>query len=60
MRSTPRVSSSKPVVVVLSEFGRAFREYGDHGTDHGHGTVYWVLGGAIAGRLVPLPLGPVE
>lgn len=37
------------VVVVLSEFGRTFRENGDHGTDHGHGTVYWVLGGAIDG-----------
>jgi len=37
------------VVVVLSEFGRTFRENGDRGTDHGHGTVYWVLGGAIQG-----------
>jgi uncharacterized protein (DUF1501 family) len=37
------------VVVVLSEFGRTFRENGDHGTDHGHGTVYWVLGGAVQG-----------
>ena len=37
------------VVVVLSEFGRTFRENGDRGTDHGHGTVYWVLGGAIRG-----------
>jgi uncharacterized protein (DUF1501 family) len=37
------------VVVVLSEFGRTFRENGDRGTDHGHGTVYWVLGGAING-----------
>ena len=37
------------VVVVLSEFGRTFRENGNRGTDHGHGTVYWVLGGGIAG-----------
>jgi uncharacterized protein (DUF1501 family) len=37
------------VVVVLSEFGRTFRENGDHGTDHGHGSVIWVLGGGIAG-----------
>src|SRR3984885_8229881 len=37
------------VVVVLSEFGRTFRENGDRGTDHGHGTVYWVLGGAVKG-----------
>jgi hypothetical protein len=37
------------VVVVLSEFGRTFRENGTHGTDHGHGSVHWVLGGAIQG-----------
>jgi len=45
------------IVIVVSEFGRTFRENGDHGTDHGHGSVYWVLGGgvrggAIAGRQV--------
>jgi uncharacterized protein (DUF1501 family) len=40
------------VVVVLSEFGRTFRENGDHGTDHGHGTVYWVLGGSISGARI--------
>ena len=40
-------------VVVLSEFGRTFRENGDRGTDHGHGTVYWTLGGAVqGGRIV--------
>lgn len=37
------------VVVVVSEFGRTFRENGSRGTDHGHGSVYWVLGGAVAG-----------
>ncbi|PRC94536.1 DUF1501 domain-containing protein [Solimicrobium silvestre] len=36
-------------VVVISEFGRTFRENGNRGTDHGHGTVYWVLGGAVHG-----------
>ena len=40
---------SNTVVVVLSEFGRTFRENGSRGTDHGHGTVYWILGGAING-----------
>ncbi len=40
---------SNTVVVVVSEFGRTFRENGNRGTDHGHGTVYWVLGGAING-----------
>jgi uncharacterized protein (DUF1501 family) len=39
-------------VVVLSEFGRTFRENGNRGTDHGHGTVYWVLGGAVRGGRV--------
>ena len=36
-------------VVVISEFGRTFRENGKRGTDHGHGSVYWVLGGSVQG-----------
>lgn len=36
-------------VVVISEFGRTFRENGKRGTDHGHGSVYWVLGGSVKG-----------
>jgi uncharacterized protein (DUF1501 family) len=40
------------VVVVLSEFGRTFRENGNRGTDHGHGTVYWILGGSISGGAI--------
>lgn len=40
---------NKTTVVVLSEFGRTFRENGTRGTDHGHGTVYWVAGGAARG-----------
>jgi uncharacterized protein (DUF1501 family) len=40
---------NRTVVFVLSEFGRTFRENGTHGTDHGHGSVHWVLGGAIQG-----------
>lgn len=39
-------------VVVISEFGRTFRENGKQGTDHGHGSVYWVLGGGIKGGSV--------
>ncbi|MGE0797873.1 MAG: DUF1501 domain-containing protein [Lautropia sp.] len=46
------------VVVVVSEFGRTFRENGNRGTDHGHGTVYWVLGGSInGGRIVGEQVG---
>ncbi len=40
------------VVVAISEFGRTFRENGNRGTDHGHGSVYWVLGGNIRGGRV--------
>ena len=40
------------VIVVMSEFGRTVRENGNRGTDHGHGTVYWVLGGGIRGGTV--------
>ncbi len=40
------------IVVVLSEFGRTFRENGNRGTDHGHGSVYWVLGGGIKGQRI--------
>ena len=43
---------SNTVVVVLSEFGRTFRENGNRGTDHGHGSVYWVLGGSVRGGVV--------
>ena len=40
-------------VVVISEFGRTFRENGDRGTDHGHGSAYWVVGGSVrGGRMV--------
>jgi uncharacterized protein (DUF1501 family) len=37
------------VVVVISEFGRTFRENGNRGTDHGHGTTYLVMGGQVHG-----------
>ena len=40
------------VVVVMSEFGRTFRENGSGGTDHGHGNALWLLGGAVQGGQV--------
>jgi uncharacterized protein (DUF1501 family) len=42
----------RSVVIVLSEFGRTFKENGNRGTDHGHGSVYWALGGAVRGGRV--------
>lgn len=42
----------KTTVLVISEFGRTFKENGNRGTDHGHGTVYWVLGGGIKGKRI--------
>ena len=39
-------------VVVVSEFGRTFRQNGNRGTDHGRGTAYWVLGGSVRGGQV--------
>jgi len=43
---------SNTVVVVMSEFGRTFRQNGNRGTDHGHGSVMWVLGGSVQGGRV--------
>jgi uncharacterized protein (DUF1501 family) len=37
------------VVIVMSEFGRTVHENGNGGTDHGHGNVMWLLGGAVGG-----------
>jgi uncharacterized protein (DUF1501 family) len=43
---------NETVIVVLSEFGRTAHENGNGGTDHGHGNVIWVLGGAVRGGQV--------
>jgi uncharacterized protein (DUF1501 family) len=40
------------VVVTMSEFGRTARENGNHGTDHGHANVMFVLGGPVKGGKV--------
>ncbi len=37
------------VVMVVSEFGRTAKENGGGGTDHGHGNVMWLMGGAVNG-----------
>jgi uncharacterized protein (DUF1501 family) len=40
------------VVVVMTEFGRTARENGTGGTDHGHGSVMFLLGGKVKGKRV--------
>ncbi|MDE2091704.1 MAG: DUF1501 domain-containing protein, partial [Gammaproteobacteria bacterium] len=40
------------LVLVMSEFGRTFRENGNAGTDHGHGNALWLLGGKVNGGKV--------
>ena len=40
------------LIVVMSEFGRTVHENGNGGTDHGHGTAMWFLGGDVIGGKV--------
>jgi uncharacterized protein (DUF1501 family) len=40
------------VVVFITEFGRTARINGTDGTDHGTGTVAWIIGGALKGGRV--------
>jgi len=39
-------------LVVMSEFGRTFKQNASRGTDHGHGNVMFVLGGQVNGGQV--------
>jgi uncharacterized protein (DUF1501 family) len=43
---------SQTAVLVMTEFGRTARVNGTKGTDHGTGTVAFVVGGAVAGGRV--------
>lgn len=44
--------TSQLSIVVMSEFGRRLQENGGLGTDHGHGSVMWLLGGGVRGGKV--------
>ena len=43
---------AQTAVLVITEFGRTVRVNGSQGTDHGTGTVAFLLGGAVAGGKV--------
>lgn len=40
------------MVLTMSEFGRTAHENGNRGTDHGHATAFFVLGGGVKGGKV--------
>ena len=40
------------VILTMTEFGRTVKENGNRGTDHGHGSAMFVLGGAVKGGQV--------
>jgi uncharacterized protein (DUF1501 family) len=43
---------SDVTVMTMTEFGRTVRENGNRGTDHGHGSVAFVMGGSVNGGRV--------
>jgi uncharacterized protein (DUF1501 family) len=43
---------SRVTVVVMTEFGRRVQMNASGGTDHGHGSLMWLLGGGLAGASV--------
>ena len=40
------------VILTMSEFGRTVRQNGNGGTDHGHATTMFVIGGSVRGHRV--------
>jgi len=40
------------IILTMSEFGRTARQNGNNGTDHGHATCFFALGGAVNGGKV--------
>ena len=52
LKDCARRRLGQTAVLVMTEFGRTARPNGTAGTDHGTGTVAFVLGGAVAGGTV--------
>jgi uncharacterized protein (DUF1501 family) len=50
--SSSPTHADRLTVVVVSEFGRRLSENASHGTDHGHGSGIFVLGGQVNGGQV--------
>jgi uncharacterized protein (DUF1501 family) len=46
------VRSGRVTVVVMTEFGRRVMMNASGGSDHGHGSVMWLLGGGVVGQKV--------
>ncbi len=44
--------TKRMTIVVMSEFGRTFKQNASRGTDHGHGNIMLVLGGNVNGGKV--------
>lgn len=48
------------VVLTMTEFGRTVRENGSGGTDHGHGSCLFVIGGGVDGGTVKGDVGSLD
>ena len=46
------LGAGSTLILTMSEFGRAVRQNGNRGTDHGHATSFFALGGAVNGGKV--------
>jgi uncharacterized protein (DUF1501 family) len=49
LANTPENFAKRTTVVVMSEFGRRLAQNASYGTDHGHGSLMFVLGGSVNG-----------
>lgn len=49
LENAPEHFAKRTTVVVMSEFGRRLAQNASGGTDHGHGSLMFVLGGSING-----------